>query len=74
MFGAFGRSLTESAVTFVSKSALDAAVGHHLQLNRPLIAVEGTRSVTKADMILNDLTLTSRWILKPTKSAPTASF
>ncbi len=56
MFGAFGRSLTESAVTFVSKAGLDADVGHHLGLTKPLIAVEGTRSVTKKDMILNDLT------------------
>jgi urease subunit alpha len=55
MFAAFGRSLTESAVTFVSKSALDAAVGHHLGLGKTLIAVEGTRTVTKKDMILTDL-------------------
>jgi urease subunit alpha len=56
MFAAFGRSLTDSAVTFVSQSALDAAVGHHLGLERTLIPVEGTRTVSKKDMILNDAT------------------
>jgi urease subunit alpha len=56
MFAAFGRSLTESAVTFVSRAALDASVGDHLGLRKPLIAVENTRQLTKKDMVLNDLT------------------
>ena len=56
MFAAFGRALTESAVTFVSRAALDAGIGKHLGLAKPLIAVEGTRRVTKKDMVLNDLT------------------
>jgi urease subunit alpha len=56
MFAAFGRALTESAVTFVSQAALDAGIGKHLGLGKPLIAVEGTRRVTKKDMVLNDLT------------------
>ncbi len=56
MFAAFGRALTESAVTFVSRAALDAGIGKHLGLGKPLIAVEGTRRVTKKDMVLNDLT------------------
>ncbi len=56
MFAAFGRSLTESAVTFVSRAALDAGVGDHLGLRKTLIAVENTRQLTKRDMILNDLT------------------
>jgi urease subunit alpha len=56
MFAAFGRSLTESAVTFVSRAALDAGVGDHLGLRKTLIAVENTRQLTKKDMILNDLT------------------
>ncbi len=56
MFAAFGRSLIESSVTFVSKLAMDAGVDIQLGLGKSLIAVEGTRSVTKKDMILNDLT------------------
>ena len=58
MFATFGRALTESAVTFVSRAALDAGIGKHLGLGKPLIAVEGTRRVTKKDMVLNDLTPT----------------
>ncbi len=54
MFAAFGRALTESAVTFVSQAGLDGAIGERLGLSRPLLAVGGTRTVTKADMILND--------------------
>jgi urease subunit alpha len=56
MFGSFGRSLTHSMVTFVSRAALDAGIGEALGLRRPLLAVEGCRSVTKADMVLNDAT------------------
>jgi urease subunit alpha len=43
-------------VTFVSRAALDAGIGEALGLRRPLLAVEGCRSVTKADMVLNDAT------------------
>ena len=55
MFGAFGRSMTESAVTFVSRAALDDGVGERLGLAKPLMAVENTRGgISKADMVLND--------------------
>jgi len=56
MFGAFGRSLTASAVTFVSQAALEAGVGAELGLQKQLIAVRGTRSLTKADMVRNSAT------------------
>ncbi len=56
MFGAFGRSLTESAVTFVSKEGLETDVGGSLGLRKRLLPVHGCRSVTKADMILNNAT------------------
>ena len=54
MFGSFGRSLTESAVTFVSRAGLDADLGKRLGLSKTLLPVSGTRQITKADMILND--------------------
>ena len=54
MFGSFGRSLTESAVTFVSRAGLDADLGNRLGLSKTLLPVSGTRQITKADMILND--------------------
>ena len=56
MFGAFGRSMTMSSVTFVSKAALDADIGRTLGLAKSLIAVEGTRGITKNDMVLNGAT------------------
>ncbi|WP_434614297.1 urease subunit alpha [Azospirillum sp. B2RO_4] len=56
MFGAFGRSLQASSVTFVSAKAMELEVGRHLGLQRELIAVKGTRTVGKKDMIHNDAT------------------
>lgn len=58
MFGAFGRSLTMSSVTFVSAEALAAGVGRAYGLTKTLVAVAGTRQVTKADMIHNAYTPT----------------
>ncbi len=56
MFGSFGRALTASCLTFVSKAALDADLGHALGLARTLVAVENTRNIGKAAMILNSAT------------------
>ncbi len=55
MFGAFGRAVTSSAVTFVSGAALARGVGRELGLARPLVAVSNTRGgISKASMVLND--------------------
>ena len=54
MFGGFGRSLTESAVTFVSRAGLDADLRDQLGLSKTLLAVSGTRRIGKTDMILNN--------------------
>jgi len=54
MFGAFGKSLTESTVTFVSDAAMAASIGDQLGVAKSLLPVSGTRSVTKASMALND--------------------
>ncbi|MGH6881837.1 MAG: urease subunit alpha [Hypericibacter sp.] len=57
MFGAFGRLVAESAVTFVSRAALDADIGRSLGLSKTLLAVENTRAgISKASMIHNDAT------------------
>jgi urease subunit alpha len=53
MFGTFGRSLTESAVTFVSGAAASNGLGGELGVAKKLIGVAGTRKVTKSDMVLN---------------------
>ena len=55
MFGAFGRAMNASCVTFVSKAALDLDIGAKFGLQRGLVAVENTRMrAAKASMVLND--------------------
>jgi urease subunit alpha len=54
MFGAFGRALTESSVTFVSQALL--AKGNMLGLGKKLVPVSNTRKIGKGSMILNDAT------------------
>ena len=55
MFAAFGKSMTESSVTFVSKASQDAAIGEQLGLAKQTMAVRNTRGgIGKADMQLND--------------------
>jgi len=57
MFGAFGKSLTASSVTFVSQAGLDAGLGETLGLDRQLLAVRNTRGgIGKKSMLLNDAT------------------
>jgi urease subunit alpha len=56
MFGAFGRSLERSSVTFVSQAAQAAGIGDALGLAKDTVAVSGIRSVKKADMIHNSAT------------------
>ncbi|MEM9756415.1 MAG: urease subunit alpha, partial [Pseudomonadota bacterium] len=50
MFGAFGRSLERSSVTFVSQAAQAAGIGSALGLAKDTVAVSKTRGLTKADM------------------------
>src|SRR5580698_9738890 len=54
MFGAFGRSLTESSVTFVSQALLNKAEA--LGLGKKLLPVSNTRKIGKRSMILNNAT------------------
>jgi urease subunit alpha len=56
MFAGFGRALVQSSVTFVSGVALEADLADRLGLAKPLVAVRGTRSLSKRDMALNDAT------------------
>ncbi len=56
MFGAYGRSLTASSVTFVSKAAQDDGLRDRLGLAKETVAVEHTRGIGKRDMVMNDAT------------------
>jgi len=55
MFGSFGKAL-KTSVTFASKAALENPAVAALGLQKPLIAVSGTRTLKKSDMVLNGLT------------------
>lgn len=54
MFGAFGRAMTASAITFVSKAAVEAGIAEKLALTRVVLPVENCRTIGKKDMVLND--------------------
>ena len=56
MFGALGRAVERSTVTFVSQAAVEADVGAALGLAKSLVAVRNCRGIGKADMRLNDAT------------------
>jgi urease subunit alpha len=55
MFASFGGAVARSAVTFVSRAALEAEVGARYGLSKTLLPVENTRGrIGKRDMVLND--------------------
>jgi urease subunit alpha len=54
MFGAFGRALAATSVTFVSQAAQANGVGAQLGLQKSTLAVQRTRTIGKADMLLNN--------------------
>ncbi len=57
MFGAYGKSLTNSSVVFVSGAAAQSDLRARLGTEKQLVAVENTRSgISKASMILNSAT------------------
>jgi urease subunit alpha len=56
MFGAFGKMRTNSSVTFVSQAAIDLGLRERLGVAKQLLPVRNTRAISKASMVLNDLT------------------
>src|ERR1700712_3452710 len=57
MFGALGRAIGASCITFVSAAAIEAGIGDTLRLERRLAAVANTRGgIGKKSMIHNDAT------------------
>ncbi len=54
MFGAYGTALRHNSVSFVSSAAHAAGIGETLGLAKQTVAVKNTRTIGKADMILND--------------------
>lgn len=56
MFGAYGRSVEHSAITFVSEAAQTDGIGDALGLAKQTVAVRNTRNIGKRDLLLNDAT------------------
>lgn len=56
MFGAYGKGLTNSSITFVSQSAYDDNIKGKLGLEKMVLPVHGIRDLTKKDMKLNSET------------------
>jgi urease subunit alpha len=57
MFGAYGRALASTSLTFVSKVATENGLAVKLGVQKQLVAVENVRSgIGKKDMVLNDAT------------------
>ena len=57
MFGAYGKAITNSSVTFVSKAALADGLREKIGVDKQMVAVENTRGgIGKHSMVLNDAT------------------
>jgi urease subunit alpha len=57
MFGAYGRAIAATALTFVSQTSLDKGLAAALRVSKPLVAVHNTRGgISKASMIHNGAT------------------
>jgi urease subunit alpha len=54
MFGAFGRALSASCVTFLPMIAIERGIHEQLGLQRTVLPARGIRAVNKKRMILND--------------------
>ncbi len=54
MFGAMGRAVNATCLTFVSEAAMNNNVKEKYGLQRNLSACKNTRNIRKSDMVLND--------------------
>ena len=54
MFGALGGARSATSVSFVSQAGLANNMAGRLGLQKRLVAVKGTRTVSKKDLLLND--------------------
>ncbi|OON41908.1 urease subunit alpha [Izhakiella australiensis] len=56
MFGACGKTLQDTCITFVSRAAQDDRLGERLDLARQLSAVQNCRAIGKKEMVRNNQT------------------
>ncbi|OLP16177.1 urease subunit alpha [Leptolyngbya sp. 'hensonii'] len=54
MFASYGGAIVATSLTFVSQMALEREIPTQLRLQKPAVAVSGTRQLSKQSMKLND--------------------
>ncbi len=54
MFASYGSSVFATSVTFMSKAAIALDIPQNLGLQKTILGVEGTRTISKRDLKLND--------------------
>jgi urease subunit alpha len=53
MFASYGGALAATSFSFVSQAAIEDGIAAQINLQKPVAAVQGTRTIRKADMKLN---------------------
>jgi urease subunit alpha len=56
MFGAFGKALSKTCATFVSKASIENGTITSYGLKKIILPVHGCRNISKRDLIHNDKT------------------
>jgi urease subunit alpha len=56
MFGAYGKAMAKTCMTFVSKAGYENGIAEEYGLERMVLPVEGCRNISKKDMVHNDKT------------------
>jgi len=56
MFGAYGKALHKTCVTFVSQVSLDKGIVPSYNLQKQILSVKNCRNISKKDLVLNDKT------------------
>ncbi len=54
MFGSYGGAIAQTSFTFLSQAAIARDIPHQLGLKKKVLAVKGTRTISKLDMKLNN--------------------
>ncbi len=54
MFGSYGGAIAQTSFTFMSQIGMERDVPNQLGLQKQVLAVKGTRNISKLDMKLND--------------------
>jgi urease subunit alpha len=56
MFGAYGKAVTKTCITFVSQASIDNGIVEKYKLEKMIVPVKNCRNISKKDLIHNDAT------------------